>query len=83
MSILVVAIATIVIASAAAAAVNVVYAQNKNTTTMLLQTNHNNTTVSIKELNASIITDAINAKIRSIYGGGEEEGMPTITKIRH
>jgi hypothetical protein len=63
-----------VVASVAAA--TVVYAQNATTTQ---QTNHNytnatNTTMPpIKGPNAGIIIDAINAKIRSIYGGGDEK----------
>jgi len=34
-------------------------------------------------LNESIIIDAINAKIRAVYGDGEEKATATITKIEH
>jgi preprotein translocase subunit SecY len=56
-----------------------VHAQNATT---IQQTNYRNTTTisPIKRLNASIIIDAINAKIRSVYDGKES---PIISNIRH
>ena len=59
-------------------AIITVYAQN---TTTIQQTNYSNTTtiLPIKRLNPSIIIDAINAKIRSVYG--EESSI--ISNIRH
>jgi hypothetical protein len=57
-------VAAIVVASVAAMAI--VYAKN---TTTIQQTNYSNTTTlsPTKRLNPSIIIDAINAKIRSVY----------------
>ena len=61
------------------AATITVHARN---TTTIQQTNYRNTTTisPIKRLNASIIIDAINAKIRSVYDGKES---PIISNIRH
>lgn len=77
-------IATIVnivvaIVVASMAAIIIVYAQN---TTTIQQTNYSNaTTISpIKRLNATIIIDAINAKIRSVYNSEESS---IISNIRH
>lgn len=67
-----------------------VYAQNTTNTTTVQQkvaniTNATNpTTITISGLNASIIINAINAKIKSIYDGGNDILLPTspvITKI--
>jgi hypothetical protein len=73
----VVAIAIIIVASA----VTVVYAQHQKKITTP-QSNYSNITTRISNitgLNASIIINAINSKIRSIYDGKEE--VPTISKI--
>ena len=76
-------ITAIVVASAeTATAAVVVYAQNQNAT--IQQRNYSNTTIAIpliKGLNANIIINAINSKIRSVYG--DEGRMPIISKIRH
>jgi hypothetical protein len=79
-----VAIIAIVVASAkAAAAATVVYAPSQNTTS-IQQINYSNTNTTIpqiKGLNSSIIINAINSKIRSVYEGEGE--MPIISKVRH
>ena len=61
------------------AAITIVYAQN---TTTIQQTNYSNTTTisPIKRLNPSIIIDAINAKIRSVYSNKESS---IISNIHH
>jgi len=71
----------IVIASATA---TTVYTLN-TTTTQQINYNYSNATAltPIKGLNESIIIDAINAKIRAVYGDGEEKATATITKIEH
>jgi hypothetical protein len=78
-----VAIIAIVVASAEGAmATAVVYVQNQNAT--IQQRNYSKTTTAIpliKRLNASIIIDAINSRIRSVYG--DEGRIPIISKIRH
>jgi hypothetical protein len=53
------------------------YAQNTTTTqqTNYSYTNTTNTRPPIKGPNASIIIDAINAKIKSIYGGDDNEKL--------
>jgi hypothetical protein len=77
-AILVYIIATLIVNIASIATTITVYAQN---TTMIQQTNYGNTTTisPIKRLNSSIIIDAINTKIRSVYG--EESSI--ISNIRH
>ena len=77
-------VANIVVAMvvASVAAATVVCAQNATTTqqTNYNYTNATNTTMPpIKGPNASIIIDAINAKIRSIYGGGDEKTTNSVT----
>lgn len=82
-----VAIIAIVVASAEVAAATIVYAQNQSknqNTTTTQQKLQQPTTIAIspiKRLNASIIINAINSKIRSVYDGGGE--MPVISKVRH
>ena len=68
-------IAAIVVASVAA--ISTAYAQN---TTTIQQTNYNNTTTisPIKRLNPSIIIDAINTKIRSVYNTDESTTISNI-----
>lgn len=74
-------IIVIVIASATSTAV---YALN---TIMTQQINYNYSNATAltpkKGLNESIIIDAINAKIRAVYGGDDEKATATITKIEH
>jgi hypothetical protein len=73
---------TLAIVVGSVAAATVVYAQNATTTqqTNYNYTNATNTTIPpIKGPNASIIIDAINAKIRSIYGGGDEKTTNSVT----
>jgi hypothetical protein len=79
--IFIIVIVNIVVGFAVASftAISIVYAQN---TTTLQQTNYSNTTIisPIKRLNPSIIIDAINAKIRSVYNS--EESL-IVSNIRH
>jgi hypothetical protein len=82
-----IAIAVVV---ASVTAMNSVYAQNTtNTTTNTTttqQTNHSNPTSAtspLKGLNTSVIVDAINAKIRSIYEDNDEKASNSVTKIDH
>lgn len=80
----------IAVVAASVTAMNSVYAQNTtitNTTTIATQqTNHSNTTSAtspLKGLNTSVIVDAINAKIRSIYEDNDEKSTNSVTKINH
>lgn len=69
----------IAIVVASTAAIIIVYAQNS--TTIQLTNYSNTTTISpIKLLNATIIIDAINAKIRLVYNSEESS---IISNIRH
>ena len=52
-------------------AVTSVYALNIHAAQVGYHTNTTNTKIIIKKLNASIIIDAINTKIRSIYSDGD------------
>ena len=53
------------------AVTSVVYALNIHAAQVSDYTNTTNTKIIIKKLNASIIIDAINTKIRSIYSDGD------------
>ena len=61
----------VAIVATSMAVTSVVNAQNIYTAQVADYTNTTNTKILIKKLNASIIIDAINAKVRSIYGNSD------------
>ncbi len=68
------------------AATSIIYAQDTSNIQAVNFTNTSNATISIKKLNASIIINAINAEIRSVYnddGKYANSVTGTITELNH